>query len=264
MDIFKPANMIVVFANIIFFMVVQTLFFKYVASKQFNIVLTDKAKIVQDYLGFDETSADKFKSFKASPTVQAIKEKAKNEEDMRTTENNKTMLKWIGIPVFISIFIMMAFIVMIFIKKDEDWDRVDTVLLSFVFCAYIAEILFYLGIVNKYEFYGDQLLYSNLYEGISANVNKDPITAEGKKYKAIMNSIIKADQSYNIDTIKKGYREKQKELPGISEDYFITYANTRTQNISNYVNADTFNIDTIGTENMPTDESLNINNNLIH
>ena len=41
-------NLIVVFCNVIFFIVVQTLFFKFIASKQFNVVLADKVGIINE------------------------------------------------------------------------------------------------------------------------------------------------------------------------------------------------------------------------
>lgn len=240
--IFKPSNMIVVFANIIFFMVVQTLFFRYVASKQFDIVLTNKAQIVADYLQYDKDAALKYQYFKSSEQAAKIREEAEKQQKQRDDDNFNSMLKWIGIPVFIAVFIMIVFISMIFIKDNEEWDNVDTILLSFVFCAYIAEILFYLGIVNKYEFYGDQSIYSNLYQEISDNVNKEPVSEEGKKSKRYMDLMIDrlAKRSNSTDDIKRCYKEQSKNLPGISEDFFVSYATTRMRNVTDYININTF------------------------
>src|SRR5271170_5552619 len=98
-NVFDSANMVIVLANIIFFMIVQTLFFKYVASKQFNIVLEDKAGIVGEYLKHDPAANEKYRQFKNSEKAKSIEKAAKEQEAIREKENMSSTLIWIGIPL---------------------------------------------------------------------------------------------------------------------------------------------------------------------
>ena len=54
-------------------------------------------------------------------------------------------------------------------SNQPNWSGVDNVLLSFVLAAYATEILFYIGIVRKFKFYGDQQIFSTIYKKIMRN-----------------------------------------------------------------------------------------------
>ena len=236
-EIFEPANMIVVLANIIFFMLIQTAFFEFEASKHFNIVLANKAKIAQEYLQYDKRSALKYQKFKSSPTAKNLETQAKEQLKKRNEENMELMLNWIGIPLFIAIFILIVFIAMIFLK-DAEWDKVDTILIFFVVFAYVAEILFYFGIVCKYQFYGDNAIYSGVYHEMENYINKEPVTEKGKEYKIILDTVIDklSKTTMTIDEMKRIYNENRKYMNGITEDFFMTYANAKLKNVSEYIN----------------------------
>ncbi|VBB18000.1 hypothetical protein YASMINEVIRUS_463 [Yasminevirus sp. GU-2018] len=246
-EVFVSSNMIVVFANIIFFMIVQTLFFKYVASKQFNIVLEDKADIVEQYLKHDSKANLIYKKFRESGDAKTLRELAEKQEAERESINTSNTMMWIGIPFIIGVLFLVFFVGRLYFKS-EVWDSVDTILLSFVVFAYATEILFYLGIVRKYQFYGDQSIYSNVYSEINDNVNKEPVTPEGKKLQANLEEMVSkisqigGDASTYLAKVRKFYNDNKEKFAGVDEHYVIAYVKNRATNVTDFVNFNTLNM----------------------
>lgn len=237
-QVFESANMIVLLSIIIFFMVVQTLFFKYVASKQFNIVLEDKANIVGEYLKHDPAANEKFRQFKNSEKVKSIEKAAKEQEAIREKDNMASTLKWIGLPLLIAVLFLIFFIGKLYFKSEE-WDTVDTMLLSFVVFSYVVEVLFYVGVVKQYQFYGDQAIYDNLFHNVSNNVNKNPITSRGKQLDDNLETTINGfeEGTNDAEDLKSYYVSTQKKLRGQNKDSIASYMQAANiSNISNSVN----------------------------
>lgn len=171
MDIFKSPNMIIAFVNILFFIVVQTIFFKFVASKQFNVVLKDKVDILNSYLSYDPEAKVAVHAWKASPEYQVLEQTALIQERKREDLNVALMKSWIGVPFLLAIVILTIFLYMLLKSNSKDtWTGVDTAVLSLVVGAYATEILFYLTIVRQYEFYGDIQIYNKLYSDIHHSI----------------------------------------------------------------------------------------------
>lgn len=184
MGIFTPPNMIITFANIIFFIVVQTLFFKFVASKQFNNVLGNKVGIFNTYVKYNPQFKAAVEEFLGSDQVKAIEEAAKTQEKERNAANNDLIKSWIGIPLVVAVVILLIFIWLLFKQSTDSgnaWSSIDTAILTLVVGAYATELMFFFGIVRRYEFYGDQQIYSRLYDGIHNNINRKPLTKAGQK-----------------------------------------------------------------------------------
>lgn len=241
--VFESSNMIVILANIIFFMVVQTLFFKYVASRQFNIVLEDKANIVEEYLKHDPKANAKFREFKNSERVKAIQKAASDQEKIRETENMSNTMMWIGIPLLIVVALLIFFIGKLFFKKEE-WDTTDSILLSFVVFAYVIEVLFYLGIVRQYQFYGDQAIYDNLYRKVNENVNKYPATIKGRELDSKFDDTLMTfmKNSNNVNDIKTYYNANKSKFGDIDLNTFtaLVKADASNVNIIDSINFDAF------------------------
>jgi hypothetical protein len=230
--VFESSNMIVILANIIFFMVVQTLFFKYVASRQFNIVLEDKANIVEEYLKHDPKANTKFREFKNSDRAKEIKKAANEQEKIREAENMSNTMTWIGIPLLIVVSFLIFFIGKLFFKKEE-WDTTDSILLSFVVFAYMIEVLFYLGIVRQYQFYGDQAIYDNLYRKINESVNKYPATIKGRELDNTLDDTVMTymKNSNNINDVKTYYDANKSKFGGMDLNTFTALVKTNTANV---------------------------------
>lgn len=223
MGIFEPPNMIITFANIIFFIVVQTLFFKYVASKQFNNVLDDKVGILNEYLKYNTGFRTSVEEYLNSEQAKELQNAAKEQNKKREDANTDLMKTWIGIPLVIAVVILLFFIYLLFKQSSDSqnkWSSIDTAILSLVVGAYSTEIMFYLGIVRQYEFYGDQQIYSRLYDGVHNSVNREPVTKEGaalnKDIKKVMNAEMKMSEfmekhkDMSTDIMKYGLTAKSK------------------------------------------------------
>ena len=100
--LFASPNMIITFSNVIFFIVVQTFFFKYIASKQFNVVLSDKVGILNEYLKYDPEMTESIKQFTTSEEANEIKSKAKIQEKEREKLNKQRIKLWVGVPLVIA------------------------------------------------------------------------------------------------------------------------------------------------------------------
>ena len=228
--VFAPANLIVIFANVMFFMIVQTLFFRYIASKQFNVVIRDKANIANEYLKYNKEASQQYELYKDSVEVKDIKKNAKKQFEERDDVNIDTTKTWIGIPFSIVIFLLLIFVGMIVFRKEHTWDSIDSVLLSLVVLAYATEVVFYIGLVRQYQFYGDQEIYSNLYNRINEKVYKYPLTAEGKRNKILIDNIINSSESTS-DALYK-YNLVRDQMPNVTEDYIVKLSNLKFS--SNY------------------------------
>ena len=92
-------NLIVVFCNVIFFIVVQTLFFKFIASKQFNVVLADKVGIINELAKHDPFTSKQINKYLKSKAAKELEKKAKVQSEMREIKNRELIKKWIGPPL---------------------------------------------------------------------------------------------------------------------------------------------------------------------
>lgn len=164
-EIFRLSNMIIMFSNILFFIVVQTLFFKYIASKQFEIVLEDKVDILNEYLKYDEQQKEKIKVYMEKEETKELIKKGNEQEKKRDKLNNNLIMKWIGIPFIIVLIIFIASVGRLKLQ-GKYWTKIHTGLLLLVVTAYLTELFIYFGIVKQYQFYGDQKIYSTLYNNL--------------------------------------------------------------------------------------------------
>lgn len=218
MSVFRPANMIVIFMNVLFFMIVQVLFFQFIASKQFNVVLKDKANILTEYIKCDDDAKKSITSFKKSDYVKDVKKKAEQQEKKRDKANIKLMMKWLGLPFLISLCLLALFIILQIINRKKDkWSNIDWALLTLIVGAYITEILFYLGIVMQYKFYGDQAIYSKIFDVVKDNVNTEPITKDGRKMMIQVEYIL---ETTNDNDARNAFKKIKKHLPNMTEKNF--------------------------------------------
>jgi ABC-type transport system involved in cytochrome bd biosynthesis fused ATPase/permease subunit len=233
MGIFQPANMIITFANVIFFMIVQTLFFKFVASKQFNEVLNEKVGIFNEYLKYNKDFKNTVTDYLESNQVKELQSTAKQQEQKRESENMNLIKKWIGTPLVISVVILLFFLLLLFKQsgdKENGWSSIDTAILTLVVGAYSTEIMFYLGIVSQYEFYGDQQIYSRLYDGVHNNITRKPVTKEGKVLNVDIKKVLNGDMKVS------NLLEKH---PNLSKDFMksgIEIKSQLTANVTDIIN----------------------------
>lgn len=156
-------DLIPVVANVLFFMVVQFLFFKYVASKQYEQVLLSKVDFVNNLQRESTIIQKKFSKLKTE-YISSIKNNALEQEKLRDINNNKLTNTYIHIPILIACLMLLH---LIFIMKSKrEWEDTDTLALIFVALAYCTELFFFFFVVRQYEFIGDNNIISKIVEKV--------------------------------------------------------------------------------------------------
>jgi hypothetical protein len=149
---------IIILTNVIFFMVVQTLFFKFIASKQYENVLENKLDMVKDFVKRNPKMRDNLKISK-SENKKKLDPIAKKQLKEREKLNRELTWLYCGIPIVITA-VCMAYVLFV-MKKTREWSTVDSLGVFYVIFAYSTEILFFFFMVKKYEFVGDQYIVSS-------------------------------------------------------------------------------------------------------
>lgn len=161
----KIADFIIIFSNVLFFIVVQTIFYKYVASKQIDILVTEKTGILNEFLKNTPFARKDIHTFITSEEATKIRTQSQKDKEHREELNRIVMLKWIGIPFGACIlFLIMSVIVQI--NLGSSWTSSDTFLLIMIVSAYATELVIYFGIMKQYEFIGDNQLYYLIYKKV--------------------------------------------------------------------------------------------------
>jgi hypothetical protein len=173
-EMFQPSNMIIILANVFVYMLIQTLFFYFIASKQFNNLLINKVDIVNDYISVDKNANNNMRQFLQTPNVTVIQEKAKSQNNECKTINIKNIIKYIGLPFIITIICLCYFIYAL-IKYKKEFTSADKFALFLILAVYAIDLLFFFLVIKKYEFVGDEYLYYNLYKNIKTDLMKDNI-----------------------------------------------------------------------------------------
>ena len=176
---FTGANTLTVLANIFLFIFVQTGFFYFVASKQFNNVLESKIDILNLYLKSSPSTRQQVKDFLQSNEVKEIQKLAK-EQEIKRTQMNKNLIKQKMLPLLLLVTALIVVIIfMMMANKNNSWSTfgvTEQVLLGLVLTAYVTEIMFFFGIVKKYEFYGDYRIINTFYKSVKEYLNRVGVT----------------------------------------------------------------------------------------
>lgn len=180
MGVFSSPNMIISFTNIIFFIIIQILFFRNISSKQFNNVLTDKINILNSYMRNNRRFRDAVDNHIRS-SEESVMIRATDQEKDRVRHNDRSMMMWLGLPLLICVGMLVLSIVNQNRSSNKDeWTSIHSTLLTLSIGVYLSEILFYYGVVRQYQFYGDHHIYSRMYDGIHSGISREPITEEGR------------------------------------------------------------------------------------
>lgn len=160
-DCITKYDWIVIFSNVLFFMVVQTFFFLFIASKQYETVLAGKMDFVSRFANKSQYMKNKLKSMKDDYIAQNGKV-AERQLKERTQENKKYIMKYCVLPITL---VVGALLFVIFFKKySTPWSSIDSLNLALVLLAYATELYFFFFIVRKFEFVGDQYILANIYK----------------------------------------------------------------------------------------------------
>jgi Na+/glutamate symporter len=146
-------------------MVVQTFFFIFIASKQYENVLADKMNIVSRYVNKNETVKQNFRELK-SEYLKKSGSAAKKQYDERQVQNKSLINKFCVLPIAVALAVLM-YVIFVMGSKNP-WNNIDSLNLVLVLLAYATELYFFFFVVRKYEFVGDHYIFSNIFKAANS------------------------------------------------------------------------------------------------
>lgn len=162
---FNRSDWIVILSNVLFFMLVQTAFFWYIASKQYENVLSSKLDTLKLLASKNSTFKRKLDNFK-DEYISKHEQKAKELETERAKLNKKLTWKYCGKLIVVTTLVLFAIVISYFFVKGRPWNDVDTLNMIFVTLAYCTELFFFFFIVREYEFVGDNYILTSVLQNI--------------------------------------------------------------------------------------------------
>lgn len=153
----EPNDWLIVFCNVIFFMVVQTYFFRLVASKQYETVLEKKLGLIQALIDENPIAREQVNKYtqeyieKHKDTIQEQKKKRERVNEVLEKKHTWNYIMY----AILALLLAWTF-------SNQKWTKVHTLGLVFVVFAYTTELMFFYGIVQRYEFVGDHKLINRL------------------------------------------------------------------------------------------------------
>lgn len=158
----NPNTWIVILTNVIFFIIVQTLFFVFIASKQVDNVIEDKVAIIKTFASYNDTINDKITEFLNSKKRNIVENNAEKQKHKRNRYNLSLIQKRVGIPLIIATIALGIFIYKMYKKDTLLWNNTDTLALVLVLLAYMTELFMYFAVIKCYVFVGDYDILSTL------------------------------------------------------------------------------------------------------
>jgi uncharacterized membrane protein len=153
-----------IFINIIFFMVVQTIFFHKIISVEYDALLKEKTNTVQYYISKDENILKSFEKNKKE-YLNDNREKAKEQEEERGKINMTLYWYYCIIPILCVLFVFIIIILFVNFSKSLTWTQFFNFFL--VFFVYTPEIIVFLYVVKKYQFIGNIDITSRIYNTLT-------------------------------------------------------------------------------------------------
>jgi hypothetical protein len=152
---------LIILMNVLFFIIIQTLFFRYIASKQYDNVLVSKLDIIKLFLEKNK-NLQILMDNRIDSYIEKNKETVSKQRKARYLENKR--LESIYCWDFVKMFGLVFYLVLIMGASRREWTGVHTLGTIIILLSYSTELMFFFGIVKQYEFVGDHYIYSKLLE----------------------------------------------------------------------------------------------------
>jgi hypothetical protein len=152
-------EMIIVLLNILFFMCIQVLFFKYLVSKEYDVILKEKFNIIKSFIFKDEDLKKKYDIFKDN-YIEKNKDIVIKQQQTREEINMNLIFKYCIIPIIIALGLI---IILYFLPLKSEWDRTNTIAILLILTIYIPELILYVLVFNKYQYVGNVDILTKIY-----------------------------------------------------------------------------------------------------
>jgi hypothetical protein len=158
-----------IFINIIIFMIIQTIFFKFVISTEYESLIKEKLNTVNYYISHDQEVKNIIINYKKN-NIEKIKKKALEKEKIRDKINSKLYLEYCFMPILFFILIFIIIIILnyysLIFKKSEKFEGVHYFNFVLILLIYIPNMIIFFFVVKKYQFIGNVEILSTIYNNI--------------------------------------------------------------------------------------------------
>jgi hypothetical protein len=152
-------------------MIIQTIFFSEVISKEYDTILAEKTHTVQHYISNDQDLLTAFKNYKTQ--FLADNETKKKEQKKEREEKNITLYTYYCIIPIICVFVLFILINLL-VKFKDGLSGVQIFNFFLIIFVYTPELLIFMYVVKKYQFVGNIDILSRIYNNLNKNnINKN-------------------------------------------------------------------------------------------
>lgn len=158
-----------IFINIIIFMIIQTLFFKFVISTEYEHLIKLKLNTVNHYINQDQEVKDMIINYKQNK-LENIRVKALEQEKIRNEKNILLYFYYCIIPILCVIFLFIVIIILNYksyiFKNSKNFEGIDYFNFGLILLVYIPNMIIFFFVVKKYQFIGNIEILSTIYNNI--------------------------------------------------------------------------------------------------
>lgn len=169
---FNNYTWINIFTTVLFFYVIQTVFFIYIASKQYDTLLLEKATFLSQLSKYNNNVKEIVINMKNNADNN-LKEKALESKKKRNILNNELIFNYCIKPIlFVSTILLCIILYTLLSKTKRKWSYIETISIILVLGSYITELYFFFFIVKKYEIISDDEILYKLFKHLSDDVSR--------------------------------------------------------------------------------------------
>ena len=169
---FNSYTWINILLTVLFFIIVQTLFFLYIVSKQYDDIILAKVKLIT-MLGEKNEVVKLYIDTIKQQQLDNLEEKAAIANYKRYELNKELVIKYCFIPAnVIGGLLILALLYSVINVNGPKWTYVETISLVLILTSYLTELYFFFFIVKKYEMIGDTEIIYNVSKSVSESVYK--------------------------------------------------------------------------------------------
>ena len=158
-----------IFINIIVFMIIQTLFFKFIISTEYEHLIKEKLNTINYYISQDEEVKNIIINYKNNK-IETIEKKALEQEKIRDEKNLVLYTHYCIIPILLIVFLFIVIIILnyksLIFKKSKNFENIDYFNFGLILLVYIPNMIIFFFVVKKYYFIGNIEILSTIYNNI--------------------------------------------------------------------------------------------------
>ena len=158
-----------IFINIIVFMIIQTLFFKFIISTEYEHLIKEKLNTINYYISQDEEVKNIIINYKNNK-IETIEKKALEQEKIRDEKNLVLYTYHCIIPILLIVFLFIVIIILnyksLIFKKSKNFENIDYFNFGLILLVYITNMIIFFFVVKKYYFIGNIEILSTIYNNI--------------------------------------------------------------------------------------------------